>query len=153
MPAERQSQTPMTRARASAMGSLAMREHSVAELRSKLLNKQHDPDVVETVLADLQAENLLSNERFASSYWRVRTDRGYGTMRIRQELQLKGIAADMIQLTLEDSEIDFHALVRSVYEKKYRGKAIMDFKDKQKRQAFLYRRGFDAELIRTVVGD
>lgn len=153
MSAERHPQTPMARARASALGSLAMREHSVDELRTKLLHKKHDAALVEQLLSDLQNENLLSNQRFACSYWRVRSERGYGPMRIRQELQHKGIDAELIQWALDDADIDFYAQVRHVYSKKYRDAPIEDFKDKQKRQAFLYRRGFDAALIRHVVED
>ncbi|MFC3195570.1 regulatory protein RecX [Marinicella sediminis] len=145
--------SPSARARASALGSLAMREHSVDELRTKLLNKKHDAELVERLLLDLQQENLLSNERYACSYWRVRSAKGYGPVRIRKELQLKGISESLIQVGLTETDVDFFQLVEQVYQKKYRDQPIEDFKDKQKRQAFLYRRGFDSELIRHVVND
>jgi regulatory protein len=153
MSAGRQTHSPLAKARASALGSLAMREHSVDELRVKLLNKNHDAELVEQLLDDLQQENLLSNERYACSFWRVRSEKGYGPMRIRQELQLKGISQALIDSALLEAELDFTELVKRVYQKKYRNQAIADFKDKQKRQAYLYRRGFGTELIRTVIDD
>ena len=150
--AERKKYTPEAKAKASALGSLAMREHSAAELKQKLLNKQHELSVVDTLIISLQQDNLLSDERFAESYWRVRSAKGYGPIRIEKELQMKGVADRLIYSSREVAEIDFFAIVTAVYEKKYRAVPWDDFKEKAKRQNFLYRRGFDAEYIKSVIG-
>lgn len=134
------------------MGSLAMREHSSLELQNKLLNKNHPEDVVGQLIADLQQSGLLSDARFAESYWRMRSGKGYGPIRIEQELKQKGVSDRLIQDALFEADLDFEDMVQQVYEKKYRGLPWQDFKDKAKRQNFLYRRGFSHELIRMVVG-
>ena len=144
--------SPESRARNSAIGSLAMREHSAYELQQKLLNKNHPEAVVFALITELQKENLLSDARYAESYWRSRSNRGYGPMRIERELEQKGVASRLIQEALYEAEIDFEALVHQVYEKKYKGRGWDDFKEKAKRQNFMYRRGFPSELIRMVVG-
>ncbi len=144
--------SPESKARNSAIGSLAMREHSAYELQQKLLNKNHPEAVVFALIADLQKENLLSDARFAESYWRSRSNKGYGPVRIERELEQKGVSSRLVQEALFEAEIDFETLVHQVYEKKYRGKDWVDFKEKAKRQNFLYRRGFSHDLIRLVVG-
>lgn len=143
--------TPEARVRASAVASLAMREHSCVELRQKLINKKHDPELVDQLLDDLIKEKLLSDLRFAESYWRVRSGKGYGPDRIAKELSLKGVADHNIKQAQETEGIDFRAVVAQVYHKKYRGKPCADLKEKAKRQGFLYRRGFGMDLIRTVM--
>ncbi len=143
--------TPETKARASALGSLAMREHSSLELQQKLLNKNHPEGVVFALIEELQTSGLLSDERYAESYWRMRSGKGYGPVRITQELKLKGVSERLIHSALLEADVDFDALVRSVYEKKYKGQPWTDFKEKAKRQNFLYRRGFGHDLIRQVI--
>jgi len=139
------------KARASALASLAMREHSVVELQQKLDRKGMPADVVADLLADLQQQNLLSNERFAEVYWRQRGEKGFGPTKITYELQQKGINDNLIQQVQLDSEIDFYAVIKQVYVKKYASKACDTLQEKAKRQGFLYRRGFPTELIRTVL--
>ena len=48
-------------------------------------------------------------------------------------------------------ELDFEDVVKAIYEKKYKGAEIKDFKDKLKRQNYLYQRGFDMDLIKIVI--
>ena len=139
------------RAKASAMASLAMREHSVLELQHKLTAKKFPDSVVAPLLAELQRDNLLSNERFAEMHWRQRADKGFGPTKIRYELQQKGLDDALIQQGLQASEVDFYAVIAQVYNKKYPGEPWQDLKEKAKRQGFLYRRGFAADYIKTVL--
>lgn len=146
-----QKYSPKAKARASALGSLAMREHSAHELRQKLLNKNHAHDLVDTLISELQQGNLLSDERFAESYWRVRSAKGYGPVRIINELQMKGVSDRIIESAKQVVDINFYDVIESVYKKKYKTLPYQDFKEKAKRQAFLYRRGFDTEYIKSVI--
>lgn len=146
-----QKYSPEARARASALGSLAMREHSALELRQKLLNKNHELALVDQLIASLQSENLLSDERYAESYWRVRSGKGYGSLRIVKELQMKGVSERIIEAAKNEANINFFDVIEAVYQKKYKSQPIQDFNEKAKRQAFLYRRGFDTEYIKSVI--
>jgi SOS response regulatory protein OraA/RecX len=56
----------------------------------------------------------------------------------------------MVDRTMNQEELDFDEVVQRVYQKKFKGKLIEDFKDKDKRQNYLYQRGFGIELIRVV---
>ncbi len=144
---DRKKYSPEARVRASALGSLAMREHSCDELRKKLINKSHDAILVDQLMIELIKENLVSDARFAESYWRSRSNKGYGPAKINRELEMKGVSSQTINDGLAEAEIDFFAVVEAAYLKKYKNKGWQDYKEKAKRQAFLYRRGFDTELI------
>lgn len=139
------------KARASALASLAMREHSTLELRDKLLRKDMPEQVVEKLLAKLHKENLLSDARFAEVYWRQRALRGFGPIKIAYELKNKGVDETTISNGHQQAEVDFSETIKAVYEKKYGDKAYEDFAEKAKRQNFLYRRGFSVELIKLVL--
>src|SRR5579885_2595342 len=75
------------------MELLARREHSRRELAAKL--KRHHPDaaLIERVLSGLEAERAQSDDRFVSEYVRQRSEKGYGPLRIQQELRQRGITA------------------------------------------------------------
>ncbi|MCX7543759.1 regulatory protein RecX [Marinicella gelatinilytica] len=139
------------KAKASALASLAMREHSVFELRQKLLRKEIPEQIVTDLLLDLRQQNLLSDSRFAEVYWRQRAGKGFGPNKIAYELQQKGIDDALIQSSQATTEIDFNDVIKQVYAKKYRSQPCHDLKEKAKRQGFLYRRGFSADLIKTVL--
>lgn len=70
-----------------AMNLLARREHSVTELKNKLLKANFDIDDIYEVIARLTETGLQSDERFAENYLRYRSQRGFGFQRIRLELK------------------------------------------------------------------
>jgi len=141
----------LQKARASALASLVLREHSVKELHDKLTRKEYQQDSIETVIAESLKDNYLNDQRFAEIFWRSRARKGYGPNKILMELKHKGINSGMAQDTSVQEELDFEDVVKAIYEKKYKGAEIKDFKDKLKRQNYLYQRGFDMDLIRIVI--
>ena len=70
---------------------LAMREHSAQELRHKLQYRGFDTDLIERVLLEMHDSGWQDNERFAENYARQRILKGYGPLKIRYELQQRGI--------------------------------------------------------------
>lgn len=143
--------TDLEKARASALASLVMREHSVKELQDKLTRKEYEQDSIEIVIEECLKDNYLNDQRFAEIFWRSRARKGFGPKKILMELKLKGIDAHMAHDTSIQDELDFEDVVKFIYEKKYKGKEIADFKDKLKRQNYLYQRGFDMDLIKVVI--
>ena len=85
---------------ATALRLLVRREHSELELRHKLLARQFDDDIIDRVVAELVGQGLLSDRRFADVYARARFERGFGPLRIRCELQQRGVAAELVGETL-----------------------------------------------------
>ena len=96
------------------------------------------------VLARLEEERLLDDQRFSEGYirWRVRS--GFGPLRIKNELQQRGVDIDWKQL----NSIAWDDELRAVREKKF-GRALPSTMAEQAKQTrFLAYRGFPQDLIR-----
>lgn len=127
------------------MRYLARREHSRAELRTKLLPHVQEGEDVEAVLDALAQRGWLSDERAAEQVVQQRRGR-FGTQRIAHELRQKGIAESLIDAALpqlRESELE---AAREVWRKKF-GSLPQDAKEKARQARFLQSRGFAAEVI------
>jgi len=139
---------PKQSCRSRALGLLARREHSTQELRRKLGERGYANDEVETALAELVNENLLSDERFTEEYVRFRANKGFGPSRLRQELAERGIST--VQATACMALYDWTALAVAARAKRF-GRAMPEaFKDQAKQMRFLQYRGFTPEQIQNV---
>ena len=78
--------------RIAAMDFLARREHSLQELRRKLKRRFDDEELIESELQRLKDDNLQSDERYADSFLRQRSAKGYGPRRVRHEMREKGLS-------------------------------------------------------------
>lgn len=126
----------------SAANMLARREHSVFELTRKLQQRDFPADVIDKVIATLIADRLLSNERYAESYVRMRSNRGYGPVRIRMEMQERGVEEALIETYLDGAEIDWFGVAREVRVRKF-GEGLPEaFEQRAKQMRFLQYRGF-----------
>jgi regulatory protein len=127
------------------MRYLARREHSRAELHSKLLPHVQEGENLEAVLDELEKRNWLSDARAATLF--VDTKRGrFGTQRIAHELRQKGIPENLIadaMPQLKETELD---AARDVWQRKF-GVQPQDSKEKAKQIRFLQSRGFSMEVI------
>jgi regulatory protein len=131
--------------RARAMRYLARRDHSRAELQSKLLPFVQEGDELVSVLDDLVAHDWLSDTRAASQLVHAKRNR-FGTQRIVHELRQKGIPNNLIDEAmpeLNESELD-SAMV--VWQRKF-GTIAQDEKEKGKQVRFMQSRGFSLDII------
>lgn len=88
---------------------LAQREHSRQELAQKLClppKQSQDftppsPDVLDTLLDELENLNWLSDQRFAAAFTRQRLLKGQGPVKVRYELKQRGISDELIEWALE----------------------------------------------------
>ena len=137
---------------ARAMRMLARREHSARELSRKLIAKGHARDDVQHVLGSLAEQGLQSDQRFAEVYVRSRVSKGYGPIRIRQDLYQRGLNDELIDAELTCSAERWIGLAISVRSKRFSEAQPAD-RDAWNTQArFLARRGFPADLIYRVLG-
>lgn len=138
---------PELKARASALRLLARREHSRQELALKLRQRQTPDAIIDRVLDDYEHEGWLSDERFSDVYGRQRRDLGYGPMRIRSELQQRGVRQWPDCLSCM-TEADWVALAVKARQKKFGLTDIGDDWTEKARQArFLSQRGYSGEQI------
>lgn len=131
--------------RLAAMNLLARREHSVRELRKKLKRRFVDDVMIDEQLARLSSENLQSNLRFAESYARQRVGRGYGPVRVQEELRERGASVADVAAAMRELEVDWGVVASDVMLKKFGVLAPVDIKEKARRARFMQYRGFTAE--------
>jgi regulatory protein len=130
---------------------LARREHSRGELEQKLIRKGCPPALAEAVAGTLAAERLLSDERFVEMLVRARRRRGYGPLRIQQELKEKQIAAEMIERWLDISGRDWIEDLKRVRSKRFGNRPPGSIAERAKQARFLQQRGFTFEQIKMVL--
>ena len=131
--------------RLAAMNLLARREHSVRELRNKLKRRFPDHSMIDEQIARLTGQNLQSNLRFAECYARERIGRGYGPVRVREELRERGASALDVAAAMKELQVDWFVVASEVLLKKFGALAPSDIKEKARRARFMQYRGFIAE--------
>jgi len=132
-----------------ALRLLGQREHSRRELERKLRDHESEPGALQQVLDELQAQGYLSERRVAESLVHRRAGQ-LGAARLRQELQDKGLARELIEQTLaglQDSELQ---RARAVWARRF-GAAPADARERARQARFLQARGFAPEVIRRVL--
>jgi len=127
---------------------LAVREHSRAELRGKLLGRGADRDEVERLLGRLERERLLSDERFAGEYVEARRQRGFGPLRIRAELRERGVAEELIAGLLDEGDDAWAQAMHEAHDRRFGEGPPADLRDLARRGRFLAYRGFSGERVR-----
>lgn len=134
------------RALADAAQQLSYRPLSQQALRDKLTGKGHGGDEADYAVAWLLERGYLSDERLAESAVQSYTRRGYGSLRIRQELRRKGIGEETAQAVLDDCEPDMEVMHKLI-DKRLHGD-LSDRREVSKTVAALQRRGYKWEEIR-----
>ena len=84
--------TDLEKARASALASLCMREHSIKEITDKLTRKEYQQESIEIVVKECLKDNYLNEQRFSEIFWRSRARKGFGPNKIAMELKQRGIS-------------------------------------------------------------
>ncbi len=74
----------------------------------------------ERTVSELAAEGLVCDARFAEAFVRVRVERGSGPLRIRRDLEARGVAAEAFEGFLaRDGEEEWIARARRAREKRF----------------------------------
>jgi regulatory protein len=132
-----------------ALRLLSGREHSRQELERKLRSYEEVPGELAAALDDLQAKGFISEQRVLESTVNRRAGK-LGAARIKQELQTKGLAPELVadaMVTLRANEL---ARAREVWMKKF-GQQPQDSSERAKQMRFLASRGFGGDTVRKVV--
>ena len=132
-----------------ALRLLAGREHSRAELQTKLASYEQEPGELQRALDELQAKGFISEQRVVESVIHRRAAR-LGAGRVKQELQAKGVSAEAIAEAVDRLQGSETERAREVWRKKF-GEPAADPAGRARQMRFLAARGFGAEAIRRVV--
>lgn len=140
------------KARESALRILALRDHSKAQLRRKLIQKGFSPQVADTTIASLSEKGYLNDRRFAERWASAALESGrcYGP-RLRSELRQRGVDASIaseviVELTSGDDE---QQTVQLLVKRRFPefNPLTADDRDKRRILGFLQRRGFSTAAI------
>lgn len=135
-------------ARKKAMDYLARREYGQQELCKKLTEAGFDEKTAAAAVDRLTRDGLQDDRRFTESFLKSRANQGKGPVRVRMELEQRGISGSMLDEALDDCGEDWFALARSVRQKKFGDEPPGEFREKARQMRFLQYRGFDPEHIR-----
>jgi regulatory protein len=137
----------LTQARCSAVECLTRREYASEELRNKLKRKGFEQSVIDCVLIQLREDNLLSDERFVESFVRTQSNKGYGPLRIQQELQKRGLSGEWVKDLLKSHQVDWMTHARIAREKHFGYGVPQNQREFAKQVRFLQNRGFTEAQI------
>jgi regulatory protein len=132
---------------------LSFRNRSVAEIRRRLGQKGHPPEIVDAVLARLVDRHYVNDEVFALSWVENRQRfRPRGPHLLRTELVQKGVERETIDQALADAAGDERALARAAAARRLPALRGTDYPEfSRKLGGFLSRRGFSADVVWQVV--
>ena len=133
------------RLRRRAMGILERRALSRRELIDKLIQKGEEREPVEDTALWLEEMGLLNDADYAETVVRHYAGRGYGKLRIQQELYRRGIEKDLWEAAFAEMPEDFGALDRFI-QSKLKGQQP-DRREEKRVADALHRRGYDWDDI------
>ena len=132
-----------------ALRLLAQREHSRAELATKLARHVQEGDDLNGLLDELQAKDFINAERVAESVVHRRAAR-LGTQRVVQELRSKGLEDDLVRAMAERLRATEQERAQAVWRQRF-GSMAADAQERAQQMRFLAARGFSGDVVRRVV--
>ena len=136
--------TPIQRA----LALLVRREHSRRELARKLAERGIEQEAALAAIERLVVDGWQSDARFAEMLVRTRVAQGQGPVRIRAELGTHGLDSSTVDAALGTFEGDWRQVAQDVARRRFGPEVIsVDMAQRRKMADFLYRRGFDSDMV------
>lgn len=132
----------------------AYQERSHQEVKEKLYSLGVRKTDHDEILATLIEENYLNEERFAIAFaggkFRIKQ---WGRVKIKYELKQKQVSPYNINKALQQiDEVDYMKVLRELAEEKYETlKSEQGLSRKKKTMDYLIAKGFEADLVRSVL--
>ena len=134
------------RAYATSIKLLGARDHSSAELRRKLAERDVDPDTTDAVLSELAEHRYVDDARYARLYAEQRANRGHGPRSIESKLAERGLSPSDVAAALDELGADWTERAEAALTAKFRDDQIADPEPRVRAKVarFLQGRGFSA---------
>ncbi|MCR5792250.1 MAG: recombination regulator RecX [Lachnospiraceae bacterium] len=140
------SETLIPRAKRKVMDLLERCDRSEFELRTKLKAKYYPQEVIDAAIAYVDGYHYIDDERLAYNYVAFHKEKK-SILELRQALLKKGISKEIISNVLSEVPIDETEALLKALHKKCKDVTELDYSQKQKVAAYLYRKGFrDADI-------
>lgn len=130
---------------ARAIGYLARREHSRAELAAKLAATGASREDVDAALDAIAARGYLSDARYATATVRQKAG-AYSRRAIAEALKAKGVAGETAAGAVADAGIDDAEAMVALWRRRF-GAPPADEREKARQVRFLQSRGFALSAI------
>ena len=134
-----------------ALGLLARREHSRAELVAKLVRSGHERVAAERTVAELAEQGLVCDARFAEALLRSQVGRGGGPLRIRRDLEARGVERSVVEGVLDPDDEEWEARAREARDKRFGAAPPGDRSEAARQARFLAGRGFTRRQVRRAI--
>lgn len=134
-------------AKRKAMDLLLRSDQSEKELKRKLALKDFDEETIEEAIDYVKKFNYINDERYAENYVNYRS-RGKSKRQLKMELERKGIEKERVEELISET-VDERETIDQLIRKKVGNKKEFSIEERKKLMAFLYRRGFEGELIQS----
>jgi regulatory protein len=142
-------------AKLAAVDLLARKAWGTRELIQRLTRRGAPPDVARAVVADLQSRGYLDDEAFARWWAEARAQgRRIGSLRLRRELYVKGIPADVTAAAIEAAFVEQSESDRALEAGRRRLPALRRAAPDRvpaRLSGYLLRRGYPPSTVRDVV--
>lgn len=129
-----------------AINYIESRERTEYEIRNKLKTLYYTEEVIDRVIAFLEEYHYIDDERYAKQFVDTYANRK-SKARLRQDLMLKGVDKEIIQYTLEETEVDEEAVLRELVDRKLFHIDKLDDNMYRRTVNFFMRRGYNYQLI------
>ncbi|MDO8550898.1 MAG: RecX family transcriptional regulator [Ignavibacteria bacterium] len=137
-----------------AINYLAKRIHSEKELRTKLLQKKHKPEMLNEIIDELKEKELIDDYKYSLIFTEEKTrTKLWGERKIKSELMKKGISNEIISQAISEKFPEENKLENAVELASKKIKSL-SYKNLEKRKlaekvySFLASRGYDYQTSR-----
>lgn len=142
----------LKKAKEKALSLLSYQPYTKHQLREKL-ERQVGEEAAEEAIARMEELGLVDDDDYAQRFAKELSQRkGYGILRIRQEMRKKGLTSEQIEFATSMLEEDPKTQMREILEKKY---PLAAESEPVRRRAFgaLVRMGYRSGDARRVLND
>ena len=130
---------------------LARRELSEAQVRQRLVRKEHDEQDIDEAVSRLKEERAIDDSRVAEAIARSETSiRKRGRLRVKQKIQSAGIASSTAKQAIDEvfGNLDSDELLENALAKRLRhGKTVGDEREFNRLYRYLMGQGFESDRV------
>lgn len=135
---------------------LTTRARSRQEVCLYLERRAVPPELGEAVIREMEEYGYIDDSRFADEFIASRKRRGFGRLRVRYELEQKGLERALVRAKVGetfDPEEDRARIKEILAGRPGNGEGAGNRRKMLREAAFLKRRGFEESLILDVLGE
>ncbi len=141
------------RATDAALRFLAYRPRSIREVTDRLRQRGYSDQAIDATIEKLRGWRYLDDREFARFWVENRLEnRPAGSRRLRQELRQKGVDGEVVDQTIEETEVDeLPAAIELARKRVARLRELDPMVQRQRLAGFLQRRGYGWDIVKPAI--